>query len=84
LLLSSNHEYSLEDISYSHIVQEKDIHTDFSTSGEEINMHDIPILSQQSSFNLEEENHLEEECVDCKTTHSVEPINSESIVDVLK
>jgi hypothetical protein len=36
-------------------------------------MQDIPLLSQQSTFNLEEENHLEEERVDCETTPNVEP-----------
>jgi hypothetical protein len=84
LFLSSNHEYALEDISYSHIVQEQDNHADFFTSGEEINMQEIPLLSQQSTFNLEEENHLEEEHVDCETTPSVEPTNSQSSNDVFK
>jgi hypothetical protein len=43
LLLSSNHEYVLEDISDSHIVQEKNNHIDIITLGEEINIHDIPL-----------------------------------------
>ena len=59
LLLSSNHEFSLEDISNSHMVQEKDNHANFFTSWEEINMKDIPILSQQCKFYLEEESNLE-------------------------
>jgi hypothetical protein len=33
---------------------------------------------------MKEENHLEEERVDCETTTSVNPINSKSIVDALK
>jgi hypothetical protein len=84
LLLFSNHEYALEDISDSHIVQEIDNHTDFFTSREEINMHGIPLLYQQSTFSWEEENHLEEEHVDYEATPSVELINSQVIIEVLK
>jgi hypothetical protein len=73
LLPYSNCEYALEYISNPHVLQEQDNHTDIFTSGKEINMQDIHLLSQQSTFNLEEENHLQEECVDCKTTPSVEP-----------
>jgi hypothetical protein len=40
-------------------VQEQDNHADFFTSREEINMHEIPLISQQYTFYLEEENHLE-------------------------
>ena len=47
-----------------HIVQEKRNNVDLFTQGEEINMQGTPILSQQSTFNLEEENHIEEEHVD--------------------
>jgi hypothetical protein len=83
-LLSSNHEYVLEDISDSHIVQEKNNHVDLFTQGEEINIQDIPLLSQQSTFFLEEENHVEEERVDCETIPSVEPTNSQSVTNVLK
>jgi hypothetical protein len=46
LILSSNHEYVLEDILYCHIVQRKKNHADLSTSREEINIQDIPLLSQ--------------------------------------
>ena len=53
LFLSSNHEYALEDILDSHMVQEKDSRADFFTPGEEINMQEIPLLCQQSTFNLE-------------------------------
>jgi hypothetical protein len=56
----------------------------FSLQGEEINIQDIPLLSQQSTFFLEEENHVEEEHVDCETIPSVEPTDSQSITDVLK
>jgi hypothetical protein len=74
----------LEYISDSHIVQEKNNHTDIFTLGEEINIQDIPLLSQQSTFCLEEENHLEEEHVDCETMPSVKPTDSQSIIDALK
>jgi hypothetical protein len=84
LLLSSNHEYALEDISYSHMVQDQYNHVDFFTSGEEINMKEIPLLSQQSIFNLEEENHHEEECVDCETVPSVDHTISQSSNDIFK
>jgi hypothetical protein len=83
-LLSSNHEYVLKDISDSHIVQEKDNNNDLFTQGEEINIQDIPLLSQQSTFFLEEENHVEEECVDCETNPSVEPTNSQSVTNMLE
>jgi hypothetical protein len=72
-LLSSNHEYVLEDISDSHILQGKNNHANIFTQGEEINIHDIPLLAQQSTFCLKEENHVEEEHVDCETIPSVEP-----------
>jgi hypothetical protein len=42
------------------------------------------LLSQQYTFNLEEENHLEEEHVDFETTPIVEPNDSQTIIDVLK
>jgi hypothetical protein len=83
-LPSSNHEYVLEDISDSHILQGKDNHADLFTQGEEINMQDIPLLSQQSMFNLEEENHLEEGHTDCETTPNVEPTDSQSSMMFLK
>jgi hypothetical protein len=66
------------------MVQEQDNHAVFFTSGEEINMQEIPLLSQQSIFSLEEEKHIEEERVDCETTPSVEPTNSQSSNDVFK
>jgi hypothetical protein len=55
-----------------------------SLQGEEINIHDIPLLSQQSTFCLQEENHVEEERVDCETMPSMMPTNSQSITNVLK
>jgi hypothetical protein len=83
-LLSSNHEYVLEDISDSHIVQEKNNHADIITSGEELNIQDTPLLSQQSTFNLKEEYHVVEEHVDCEIMPSVEPIHSQSVTHALK
>jgi hypothetical protein len=77
LFLSSNHEYALEDILDSHMVQEQDNYAYFFTSGEEINMQEIPLLYQQYIFKLEKENHHEEEHVDCETMPSVEPTNSQ-------
>jgi hypothetical protein len=50
----------LEDILDSHILQGKNNHADHFTSGEEINIHEIPLLAQQSTFCLNEENHVEE------------------------
>ena len=47
-------------------------------------MQDIHLLSHQCTFNLEEENHLEEEHVDCETTPIVEPTDSKKIINVLK
>jgi len=44
----------------------------------------IPILTQQPTFCLQKENHLEEERVDCETMLSVEPTNPQKIVDVLQ
>lgn len=47
-------------------------------------MKDIPLLSQQSISNLEEENHLEEVHIDCGTTPNVESNDSQAIIDILK
>jgi hypothetical protein len=59
LLLFSNHEYVLKDISYSHILWEKNNNIDHFTQGEEINIQGIMILEQKSTFCLEEENNGE-------------------------
>jgi hypothetical protein len=83
-LPSSNDEYVLQYISYPCIVQEQDSHTNFFTSREEINMQDTPLLSQQSNFNLGEENRIEEEHVDCETTPTIQPTNSQSSNGVFK
>jgi hypothetical protein len=76
LLLSSIYGYVLEDILDSHIMREKDNKNYLFTQGEEINMQEIALLSQQSTFFLEEENHVEEKHVDCESNPSVEPTNS--------
>ena len=67
----------MEDISNSHILQGPDNHIDHFTQQGEINMKDIPLLSQQSISNLEEENHLEEGRVDCETTPNLDPTDSQ-------
>jgi hypothetical protein len=74
----------LKDISDSHILQEKNNNVDHFTQGEEINIQEITLLAQQSTFFLEEENNVEEEGVDCETIPSVEPTNSQSVTNVLK
>ena len=61
LLLSSNHEYVMKYILDSHIVQDQDNNVYLFISREEINIQDIPLLSQQSTFFLDKEDHIEEE-----------------------
>jgi hypothetical protein len=82
-LLSSNHEYVLEDISDSHIVQEKNNHVDLFTSRRRNKHTRHTSFITTIHFFLEEENHVEEEHVDCETMPSVEPTNSQSITNVL-
>jgi hypothetical protein len=75
----------LEDILDSHILQGLENHVDhFTQLRGEINMKDIHLLSQQSIFNLEEENHLEEGNIDFETTPNAEPTDSQAITDFLK
>jgi hypothetical protein len=77
-LPSSNHEYLLEYILYYYILQGKNKHLNIFNSVEEINVHDIPLLSHQSTFSLEDEYHVEEECVGCETIPIMKPIDSQS------
>jgi hypothetical protein len=84
LILSSNHEYVLEYISDYHTLQGKKSHADLFTPAKEINIQDIPLLSHQPTSCLQEENHVEEEHIDCETSPSVDIIDSQSINDVLK
>jgi len=60
-ILSSNHEYILKYILDPHIVQEKKNYVDYFTQGEYINIQNIPLLAQRSTFFLKEENHVEKE-----------------------
>jgi hypothetical protein len=83
LLPSSNHGYVLEDISDSHMVQGKNKHDDLFTLGEEINIQDTPLLSQQSTFCLDDEDRVEEERIGCETMPSVDHVHSQSITHAL-
>jgi hypothetical protein len=65
----------LKDILDYYIVQEKNMHLDHFTQGEEIIIWDIPLLSQQSTFNLKSKKHLEEERVNYETMPSMMPNN---------
>jgi hypothetical protein len=74
----------LKDITNSHIFQEKNNNVDHFTQGEEINIQEITLLAQESTFCLKEENNVDEKGVDCEIIPSVEPIDSQLVTNVLK
>jgi hypothetical protein len=84
LVVSFNHEYSMKFILDSHIVQERDNDADISILEEEINIQDIPLLTQPPTFCLKKENNLEEEHGDCGTMPSMMPTDPQSITNFLK
>jgi len=66
------------------LCRRKKNHIDIITSGEELNIQDIPLSSQESTFDLKEEYHVVEEHVDCEITPSVKPIPSQLVTHALK